>query len=167
MKNKGDAMKSLGVLAIGLLLATALAAGEDPKPNFSGTWRFNPGKSNMETTIPTQSELIFVIEHKGSKFKLTRTIIIGEKTDTVSWEATTDGREHYRKDGDFESWMRMTWMGDELILKSRLRRRGEQGTNEAHYRLADDGKTLIVAEWYHMPSSQHHNYWVLDREPEL
>ena len=167
MKNKGDPMKSLGVSAIGLLLATALAAGEDPKPNFSGTWRFNPEKSNMETTIPTQSELIFVIEHKGSKFKLTRTIIIGERTDTVSWEATTDGKEHYRKDGDFESWMRMTWMGDELILKSRLRRHGEQGTNEAHYRLADEGKTLIAAEWYHMPSSQHHNYWVLNREPEL
>ena len=159
-------MITLGVLAIGLLLSNALAAGEDPKPDFSGTWGFNPEKSRLETTVPTQAELIFVIEHKDSKFRMTRTLILGERTDTLSWEATTDGKEHHRKDGDYESWMRMTWMGDELILNSRLTRHGEQGTNEAHYRLADGGKTLIAAEWFHMPSSQHHNYWVFDRKPE-
>ena len=130
MEVKGETMKNLGFVAIGLLLASSLAAGEDPK------------------------------------FKMTRTLILGERTDTLSWEATTDGKEHHRKDGEFESWMRMTWMGDELILKSRLKRHGEQGTNEAHYRLANEGKTLITAEWYHMPSSQHHNLWVFDREPE-
>jgi hypothetical protein len=159
-------MKRLGVTALGLLLTTGLAAGEDPKPDFSGTWKLNREKSKFETTVPKQSELIFVIEHKDPRFKTTRTLTLGERSDTLSWETTTDGKEHHRKDGDFESRMRMTWMGDELVLKSRLTRRGEQGTNEAHYRLADEGKTLIAAEWYHMPSSQHHNLWVFEREPE-
>ena len=166
MEVKGETMKNLGVVAIGLLLASSLAAGEDPKPDFSGTWRFNPEKSKLETIIPPQSKLIFVIEHEDPKFKMTRTLILGERTDTLSWEATTDGKEHHRKDGEFESRMRMTWMGDELILKSRLTRHDEQGTNEAHYRLTDEGMTMIAAEWYHMPSSQHHNYWVFDNEPE-
>ena len=166
MEFKGETMKTLGVLAIGLLFTNALAVGEDPKPDFSGTWRLNREKSRLETTVPNQSELTFVIEHKDPRFKMTRTLTLSERSDTLSWEATTDGREHHRKDGEFESWMRMTWMGDELILKSRLKRHGEQGTNEAHYRLANEGKTLIAAEWYHMPSSQHHNYWVFDKEPE-
>jgi len=165
-KQREKTMKTLGVTALGLLLTTALAAGDGPKPDFSGTWRFNPEKSRLEMTVPTQSILIFVIEHQDSRFKLTRTHTQGERSDTFSFEVTTDGKEHHRKEGEFESWMRMTWMGEELVLESRLARRGEQGTNVAHYRLADGGKTLIAAEWYHMPSSQHHNLWVLERESE-
>jgi hypothetical protein len=159
-------MKALGVTALGLLLTTVLAAGDGFKPNFSGTWRFNSEQSRLETTVPAQAMLIFVIEHEDPKFKLTRTVTLGEKTDTLSWEVTTDGEEHYRKDGDFESWMRMSWMGEELVLESRLANRGEKGTNVVHYRLVDGGETLIAAEWYHMPSSQHHNLWVFEREPE-
>ena len=159
-------MKTLGVTALGLLLTTALAAGDGPKPDFSGTWRFNPVESRLEMDVPTQSILKFVIEHEDPKFKLTRAHTLGERTNTLSWEVTTDGKEHHRKDGEFQSWMRMTWMGEELVLESRLANRGERGTNVAHYRLADGGKKFIVAEWYHMPSSQHHNLWVFDREPE-
>jgi len=159
-------MKTLGVVALGLVLTTALAAGDDPKPDFSGTWRFNPEKSRLEITVPKQSDLIFVIEHENSRFKMTRVLTQGEKTDTLSWEVAIDGKEHHRMDGEFESWGRMTWMGEELVLESRLARRGERGTNVAHYRLADGGKTFVAAEWNHMPSSQHHNLWVFDREPE-
>ena len=119
----------------------------------------------METTVPENSILIFEIEHDDPKFKVTRTLTLGERTDTMSFEVTTDGKEHHRKDGEFQSWMRMTWIGEELVLKSRLANRGEEGTNEAHYRLADGGRTLIAAEWFHMPSSQHHNLWVFEREP--
>jgi len=159
-------MKTFGVAALGLLLTTAVAAGDGPKLDFSGTWRFNREKSRLEITVQAQSVLIFVIEHEDPRFKLTRIHTQGEKSDTLSWEAATDGTEHYRKDGEFESWMRMNWMGEELVLKSRLANRGETGTNVVHYRLADGGETLIAAEWFHMPSSQHHNLWVLEREPE-
>jgi hypothetical protein len=96
---------------------------------------------------------------------VTRTVILNERSDTLSWQVTTDGKEHHRKDGDFESWMRMTWLNDELVLESKLAKAGEQGTNEAHYRLTDDGWTLVAAEWFHMPSSIHHNLWVFDKEP--
>jgi hypothetical protein len=157
-------MKTLGVTALGLLLTTALAAGDGTKPDFSGTWKFNPEKSSLEMTAPTKS--IFVIEHQDSRFKLTRTHTWGEESNTLTFEVTTDGKEHHRKDGEFESWTRMTWMGQELVLDMRLAYGGEKGTNVVHYRLADGGKTFIAAEWKHMPREQHHNLWVFDREPE-
>jgi hypothetical protein len=157
-------MKTLGVTALALLLTTTLAAGDGTKPDFSGTWKFNPEKSRLEMTAPTKS--IFVIEHQDPKFKLTRTHTLGDKSNTLTFEVTTDGKEHYRKDGVFESWTRMTWMGDELVLDMKLAFGGEQGTNVVHYRLADGGNTFIAAEWYHMPREQHHNLWVFDREPE-
>jgi len=57
-------------------------------------------------------------------------------------------------------------MGEELVLDMKVVHSGEGGTNIVHYRLADGGKTFVAAEWFHMPSEQHHNLWVFDREPE-
>ena len=121
-------------------------------------------KSRLEMRTPTKS--IFVIEHQEPRFKVTRTHTWGEKSNTLTSERTTDGEEHYRKDGEVETWTRMTWLGEELVLDMKLAYRGEQGTNVVHYRLADEGKTLVAAEWYHMPRRQHHNLWVFDRMME-
>ncbi len=59
-------MRKLAVTVLGLLLSTALAAEEGAKPDFSGTWIFNPGTSKLEMTAPTKS--VFVIEHDDPKF---------------------------------------------------------------------------------------------------
>ena len=157
-------MKTLGVTVLGLLLTTALAAGDGTQPDFSGTWEFNPAKSKLESNPPTKS--IFVIEHQDPRFKLTRTHTRGERSDTLSFEVTTDGKELHQKEGEYEIWTRLTWMGEELVLDMKMAYRGERGTNVVHYRLADGRKTFIAAEWYHMPGKVHHNLWVFDREPE-
>lgn len=154
-------MKKLGVAALGLLLGTAIVASEDTKPDFSGTWIFNPARSGLEMHAPTKS--VFVIEHRDPVFKVTRTHTWSDRSDTLTFEFTTDGMEHHLKEGNWESWTRMTWMGEELVLDMKIADRGEQGTNVVHYRLADGGKVLIAAEWYHMPRKQHHNYWYFDR----
>jgi len=150
--------------ALGLLMTTVLAAGDGPKPDFSGTWIFNPEKSGLESSAPTKS--VFVIEHDDPVFKLTRTHTRGEKSNTLSFEVTTDGKESYEKKGEYEAWTRMYWLGEELVLDMKMTYRGEQGTNVVHYRLADGGKKFIAVEWYHMPKKQHHNYWVFDRAPD-
>ena len=54
-----------------LILASALAAGGEAKPDFSGTWIFDRAKSKLEIDPPTKS--IFVIEHRDPKFSLSRT----------------------------------------------------------------------------------------------
>jgi hypothetical protein len=157
-------MGILGTTALCLLLTAAATPGEGIKPDFSGTWRFNPEKSRLEMTTPTES--IVMIEHQEPRFKLTRTHTWGERSDTLTFEYTTNGKEYYRKDGEYESWARMTWLEDELVLDMKMSYRGEEGTNVVHYRLADGGQTLIAAEWYHMASKIHHNLWVFNRIPE-
>lgn len=114
-------------------------------------------------TAPMKST--FWIEHHDERFKLTRTHVWGERWDTLSFEATTDGVEHYKKRGQSESWTRMYWLAEELVLDMKLAYGGEQGTNLVHYRLADGGNTFVAAEWYHGAGKQHHNLWVLDRAP--
>ena len=158
------------IMAIGTLLVNSgpPALGESPvhgaRPDFSGTWRFDPAKSGLEMNAPTSS--LFVIEHQDPRFKLTRTHTWGERSDTLSFESTTDGEERYKEDRGYESWTRMYWMGHELVLDMKLAHRGEKGTNVVHYKLADEGDTFIAAEWYHMPGEQHHNYWVFERVME-
>jgi nuclear transport factor 2 (NTF2) superfamily protein len=154
-------MRTLGIAA--LLMTTTLAAGDETKPGFSGRWEFNPASSRLEMTAPNKST--FWIEHHDEIFKLTRTHVWGERWDTLSFEVTTDGVEHYKKRGQSESWTRMYWLGEELVLDMRLAYGGKQGTNVVHYRLADGGNTFVAAEWYHMAGKQHHNLWVLDRAP--
>ena len=156
-------MKTLGVVSLGLLLTTVVVAGDGPAIDFSGTWIFNAEKSRLEMTAPTKS--IFVIEHQEPKFKVTRTHTFGEESNTLSFEFTTDGKEHYWKEGEWESWTRMNWLGEELVLDMKIAYLGDEGTNVVHYRLAEEGKTLVAAEWYHMPKGQHHNLWVFERAP--
>ena len=161
-------------LAIALVTSLMLVGGAQllraepeeagAKPDFTGTWRFAPTRSGLETHAPTKS--IFVIEHQDPRFKLTRTHTFGERSDTLSFESTTDGEERYEKVGEYETWKRMYWLGEELVLDMKLAYRGEKGTNVVHYRLADEGNTLIAAEWYHMPRKRHHNYWTFERVVE-
>lgn len=156
-------MWMVGKSALWLMLAAAaVAAGGETKPDFSGTWKFNLAKSRLEIDAPTKS--VFVVEHRDPKFKLTRTHTWKERSDTWSFESTTDGKDHYQKDGEFESWTRVHWMGEELVLDMKVKYRGEEGTNVVHYRLTDGGKTFVAAEWFHLPKHQHHNLWVFDRE---
>jgi hypothetical protein len=157
-------MRKLGIAALGLLMTTALWAGDGTKPDFTGTWIFNPERSRLESSAPTKS--VFVIEHQDPKFSLTRTHTRGERSNTLSLEVTTDGEEYYRKEGEYEEWTRMTWLAEELVLDMKIAYRGERGTNVVHYRLTDGGKTFIAAEWYHMPGKVHHNLWVFDRQLE-
>ena len=154
-------MRIIGATVLSLALTTAVAAAEGASPDFSGTWIFNPQKSRLEMSTPMKST--FWVEHDDARFKLTRTHVWGERWDTLSLEATTDGEEHHLKTAFSESWTRVSWLGDELVLDMRLGPRGEEGTNVVHYRLEDEGRTFIAAEWFHMPGKHHHNLWVFDR----
>ena len=52
------------------------------KTNFTGTWKFNPNKSALQSPSPESS--IFVIEHHEPNFHLERTHVLGGVSDTFS-----------------------------------------------------------------------------------
>jgi hypothetical protein len=61
-------------------------SGTPPKPDFSGTWRFNPEKSALQ--IPAPDATIFVIEHREPLLHITRTHVVAGKSDATSWSLT-------------------------------------------------------------------------------
>lgn len=63
-----------------------------PKPNFTGTWKFNPANSVLQ--IPAPDATVFVIDHREPVLRISRTHIVGEKQDTFSLDLTTDGTRY-------------------------------------------------------------------------
>ncbi len=150
----------LAMLSFSFILP--LTAQEVSKPNFSGTWKLNLKKSMLQ--IPAPSSTTFYIVHKDPKFHLTRTHVYGEKKDTWSIDLTTNGKEHYQKDGDFETRTRLYWEGSSLTLDMKLRNKAEEGTNVVRYSLTDGGRTFVAVERLRSPSHSHDNTWIFDKQ---
>ncbi len=130
------------------------------KPNFTGTWKFNPDKSVLQSPSPESS--IFVIEHNEPDFRLERTHIFGGKSDTFSVALTTDGKPITLNHGGLEIHSKMYWEDDSLVFDSRFVHEGEEATNIVRYRLEDVGQTLIADEQLHSTQYKHNNSWVFE-----
>jgi hypothetical protein len=133
-----------------------------PKPDFSGTWRFDPARSDLEIRAPEAS--VFVIEHEDPFLRISRTHFADGKSDTFTLELTTDGREVAAERGDLKIRARAHWDGDTLVFDSRLARGGEEAANLVRYDLAADRRSLVAEERFRSASLSYDNTWVLGRE---
>lgn len=132
------------------------------KPDFTGTWKFNPGKSSLQ--IPVPDSTLFVIEHREPVFELARTHVFGGNSDTFSIDLTTDGQAVLRAHAGFEIDACVRWDGETLLFDSKLKREGEEATNIVRYRLSDNGQTLIAEEQFRGREHRYDNKWVFDKQ---
>ena len=132
-----------------------------PKPNFTGTWKFNPANSVLQ--IPAPDSTVFVVDHREPVLRISRTHIVGEKQDTFSLDLTTDGQEVSVDRDDLRLNCRAYWDGDALVFYTKLIRAGEEATNVVRYTLTNDGKTFRAEERFRSSSLNYDNLWLLDR----
>src|SRR6266496_4647262 len=108
-----------------LSLVALKAAQKTTKPNFTGTWILNLKKSTLQ--IPQPTSTTFRIRHDEPDFHLSRTHVHGDQSNTWSMDLTTDGKEHYQKDGDIEVRARLSWQGTSLLFDVKFNRKGDEG----------------------------------------
>jgi hypothetical protein len=132
-----------------------------PKPDFTGTWRFNPAQSVLQIKAPDSTE--FIIEHREPALRISRTHTVGEERDTFSLALTTDGREVAADRGELKVRCRAYWDGDTLVFDSRLIGAGEEATNVVRYTLANGGQSFRAEERFRSRALNYDNLWVLDR----
>ena len=132
------------------------------KPNFTGVWKYNPSKSQLQ--IPSPASSTFTTEHEEPYFILTRTHIFGEKSDTWGVSLTTDGKEVVQEEGEEKLVGRLYWEGGQLVFDSKIFVRNRQATNVVKYKLSEDGKTLTATERFRGPAVKYDNVWVFDKE---
>lgn len=136
-----------------------------PKPDFSGTWKFNPSKSVLQ--IPAPDSSIFVVEHREPAFRIQRTHVFGQKSDMFALDLTTDGNEVTIERGEVQIYARVYWEGDALVFDTRLVKQGEEAANFVRYKLAETGDSFTAEERFRSKALNYDNIWVMEKESQL
>jgi hypothetical protein len=152
-----------GVFAFLIMTLAGVYTGfASQKPNFSGVWKYNPSKSNLQIPPPTSSTL--EIEHNEPDFILTRTHYYEEVSDTWGIHLTTDGKEVIQEEGEEKLVVHLYWEGNQLVFDSKIYIRNREASNIVKYALSEDGNTLIATEHFCGPVIKYDNVWVFDKE---
>ncbi|HXJ40579.1 MAG TPA: hypothetical protein VNH18_14970 [Bryobacteraceae bacterium] len=126
-------MRVTGVSLISALwLFTAAANGQQSKPDLSGKWQLNSGKSEQpgKTTIVS-----LAIEHTGSSIHIVRTTRSADSKETITeFKCTTDGKDCDVKGTKVSLW----WDGLSLVEMDI----GNETVTKHKMTLSDDGKSL-------------------------
>jgi hypothetical protein len=131
------------------------------RPCFTGHWALNLLRSELQ--IPPPESSLFVIEHDEPVFRLTRTHVYGGKSNTISFELTTDGKEYEQDFGELHARSRLSWHDNRLILEMKVRINDDEGTNIDWYSMEDNGRSFIAVEQWRSVKHRHDNRWVFDR----
>jgi hypothetical protein len=132
------------------------------KPDFSGVWKFNLGRSSLE--IPPPDSTRFVINHREPQFRLERTHTFAGTADFFAIDLSTAGDTVESIHAGISIRSRLTWEGDDLVFFSEMRRGDAHGTNIVRYRLTDNGRTFVARERLDFEGQSHENIWVFDRQ---
>ena len=131
------------------------------KPDFSGTWIFVPAKSKMQIPVPTSA--IFRVDHREPIFKISRTLVQGEKSDDWKIDLTTDGKEVVQRGNNETVRGRLYWEGNDLIFDSKIILKDREASNVVRYHLSEVGKTLTATERFRGPILKYDNVWVFEK----
>jgi hypothetical protein len=154
-------MRRLVLAAVPLVFLATACQPSTTRPDFSGTWRFDPTRSVLQSPSPDSS--VFVIDHREPQFHLSRTHFFGTDSDTFAIDLTTDGVAVERSYDNFQLRGRGIWDGEVLVFEATLLIDGEQASNLVRYSLAQEGNTFIAEEHFVTGQVSHENMWVFEK----
>jgi len=128
------------------------------KPNYSGTWKLNLQKSNLEANWAkglTDGE--FTIVQIADNFKWSRYFIINGKKSNMRFNLIADGKVRRKKMLLFKS--KLEWIG--YNLKANIFRNGF--SNVVDYKFGETNNELIIDEVFVGRPQDYHNHYVLDK----
>jgi hypothetical protein len=129
------------IFATAAVIAFASSLAAQSKPNFSGTWKLNVGKSDFGV-LPPSNGRTDVIDHQDPNLKdaVSDDAAQGQQNYTLSM--TTDGKEAINKPGGLEMKNVATWADSNLVVNTKLQFQGSDVAIKTTWALSDDGKTL-------------------------
>jgi hypothetical protein len=138
------------------------------KPDLSGTWAFDPARSNLGKSSTANVEL--KISHHDPELKILKTVQVngrpeqreltyytdgrGEKNISTIWLSTTPDP---KSPHPAETKSKTKWSGDRVVIRSTLRLMvGTHAIEEdvvEEWKLSADGKTLTQTSRHVLPAS--------------
>lgn len=109
-------------------------------------------------------KVVFTIKHREPSFRLERTLVFGDRSDTFELDLTVgaDGEPFTRGDATLRPSLR--WDGDRLVFLTRILRGEEEATNLVRYGLEEDGTILVADESFRSTTQSYDNRWLFERE---
>ena len=114
------------------------------KPNFTGEWKMDPGKSDYGA-MDTPSKLTRKIEHQEPKIHMVTNQSGSRGELRMEFNYATDGKEYTNATrlGDAKSTLQ--WEGDTLVVTTKRSVMGRDLLIVDRCTLAADGKTMVIA----------------------
>ena len=160
----------LSALLLGAFLAIGLAAGisavSQERPNFTGDWTLDLENSQLHEDYRALERGVVHIDHREPTFTFRRTFLVKGKSIEVSYDVTTDGREHrgVGPNGALTA-ATMHWEQAALVVHQRISDpKAGQLNNRVRYELVDAGRTLRAIEDFDGGGRSHHNVWIFRRQ---
>lgn len=136
----------------------AIHASSQPHPNFSGTWRLNVAKSDLQE--PNLRGAVFSISHRDPAFVIERNLIYGSERKTAKFNLTTDGKHAIVPYGDEKLDLTLRWNDGGLICSIKQQDDADPEADRVKYSMSPDGKLLTVTEL----GRHTRRTWVLERQ---
>jgi hypothetical protein len=134
---------SLLISTVALTICTTLTAAQD-KPNFSGTWKLDPAKSDFGG-MPAYSAIIR-IDHKEPSITSTYKVRIGDREIEETITFKTDGTETKNRTLDAELTYKAQWEGTVLTREAEGKTsNGSPLARHDRWVLSKNGKVLTMS----------------------
>jgi hypothetical protein len=130
------------LLAMPILTSLAVALAAAP-PNFSGSWKMNPAKSDFGP-MPAPLQASSKIDHQEPHLKLVGTEVREEGERTFEMSISTDGAETTNQIGPLTLKTKARWEGSALLVDSKATTDDGDLVIKDQWSLSEDGKTLTV-----------------------
>jgi hypothetical protein len=137
----------------------AFQARAQNKPNVSGTWKMNAGKTKFEQGGP--SGLTIKFDHQGSNLTEALTIGNDQGDRTANFSYTLDGKESDQQMAGQQIKATARWDGDSLVIEFK----NPQGfTFLRKIAVSADGKTMTMSVKQVNPGGETNDIVVLDKQ---
>jgi len=130
--------------------ASAPAGG---KPNYTGTWKLNPAKSDFGP-LPAPDSQTDVIDHKEPSLSIKVTSETAQGPQNYTIQTTTDGVESAVKMGPRDVKVKTAWDGGNLASTVKLNFNDQDVIIKSVYLLSADGKVLTVNAHFDSPMGE-------------
>jgi len=151
------------LFSVALLAALFGLLQAQAKPNFSGTWKLNVGKSSFGP-MPVPDTRTDKITHQDPDLKdsLTQSGPMGEVIAELKY--STDGKETTSTVRGNQVKSTAKWEGDELVIAGKTSFDGGDVTLADRWSLSADGKSLTILRHVNSPMGETDQKIVLEKQ---
>jgi hypothetical protein len=146
-----------------MLAALSFAAAAENKPDFSGEWKMNFGKSALGP-IPAPTSLVRRIIHSDPTLTITEEQKGGSGDHVTTREYTTDGREVTFQENGATVKATAMWDGESLVIHSNADAGGFVVVFTEKMTLSDGNKVLSNALHVASPQGEIDAIYSFDRQ---